>query len=71
MSNIESLWKDYNTYGQNINALVAKKMIDDGNKECIIPILITKKLKIPQLSEEWFTKCKVMLEGFYRETEPL
>lgn len=45
MSNIESLWKDYNTYEQNINALVAKKMIDDRNKEYINARRATKELE--------------------------
>ena len=35
MSNVEGLWKDYNTYEQGTNVLIAKKMIDDKNKEFI------------------------------------
>jgi cleavage stimulation factor subunit 3 len=48
MSNIESLWKDYNTYEQSISLLVAKKMIDDKNKEFINARRATKELEIFQ-----------------------
>ena len=48
MSNIESLWKDYNTYEQSISVLVAKKMIDDKNKEFINARRATKELEIFQ-----------------------
>jgi cleavage stimulation factor subunit 3 len=45
MSNIENLWKDYNAYEQSINALIAKKMIDDRNKEFINARRATKELE--------------------------
>ena len=45
MSNVETLWKDYNAYEQSINALVAKKMIDDKNKEFINARRATKELE--------------------------
>lgn len=50
MSNTEALWKDYNTYEQNINALIAKKMIDDKNKEYINARRATKELETLQRS---------------------
>lgn len=50
MSNIENLWKDYNSYEQNINALIAKKMIDDKNKEYINARRATKELESLQRS---------------------
>ena len=48
MSNIENLWKDYNTYEQSINPLIAKKMIDDKNKEYLNSRRATKELEVLQ-----------------------
>ena len=50
MSNMENLWKDYNAYEQSINALIAKKMIDDKNKEYINARRATKELETLQRS---------------------
>ena len=48
MSNVEGLWKDYNTYEQGTNVLIAKKMIDDKNKEYINARRATKELEVLQ-----------------------
>ena len=48
MTNVESLWKDYNSYEQSTNVLIAKKMIDDKNKEFINARRATKELEVLQ-----------------------
>jgi len=46
MMNIELLWKDYTTYENSINNLIAKKMIDDRSREYMSARRVAKEYEV-------------------------
>uniref|UniRef100_A0A0B7AJR0 Suppressor of forked domain-containing protein n=2 Tax=Arion vulgaris TaxID=1028688 RepID=A0A0B7AJR0_9EUPU len=46
MINIELLWKDYTSYENSINSLIAKKMIDDRSREYVSARRVAKEYEV-------------------------
>lgn len=46
MTNIEQLWKDYVTYEQNINPLIAEKMISDRSRDYMNARRVSKEYEV-------------------------
>lgn len=46
MTNIEQLWKDYVAYEQNINPLIAEKMISDRSRDYMNARRVSKEYEV-------------------------